>query len=862
LSVSEGSPRGVVIRTPDQRLRVFVSSTLGELAGERRAASRAISALRLTPVMFELGARPHLPRDVYRAYLAQSDVFVGLYWQRYGQIGPGMEISGLEEEFDLSRGLPRLLYVKAPAPDREPRLTDLLTRIRQQASYRTFRTPAELGRLVRDDLAVLLSERFTASVAAPAPPDRARGPRPLPASSTSLLGREEAIGEVAALLADPEVRLVTLTGPGGVGKTRLALAGGGRLRDRFGANTAFVPLSAVTEPGLAVAGIARAVGADLSGTGSPLRAVAEQFWDDAWLVILDNLEQVAGVARDLQELLTGCPGLKLLATSRAVLGLRAEREYPVPPLTLPADPATASLEEIAASPAVALFVDRARAIRPDFVLTEANAPVVAEICQRLEGLPLAIELAAARVRLLDPAALRDRLCGSLDALGTGAVDAPERQQTLRATVEWSMGLLEDAERSLLEVAAVFVDGWTIEAAAVVAGVTEERALELNEALARHSLCEPDAVGPGLRCRMLDTVREFVAERLAARPDAAQIRRRHADYYRALAERAAVPLRHRGLSEWAGRLEAEAGNLGAAVGWFLAHDPSPLPGLFGALLPVWSLNDDFLVESRTWVERLLPMAGSLDSHARAQLMLAAVVTARELDDAAARAAGERLRSLLPTIGDPYLHAVGELAAAITSAVTGDLDDAVRGASAALAELRSQDEPFWTALALITLGPIETTLGRFDDAGTHMREMSDLAERFGNERLIAAAHVQLGSLALAQGQREQALAQLQDALDLSLAIHSTRNISLSLAAIAHLAFGEGQPERAALLIAAAEGVRRRAGLRAWPTMQEIDAALASQARLALGAQRFDELSAAGARLSQREAVAAVRDGSHVG
>ena len=172
----------MVIRTPDQRLRVFVSSTLGELAPERRAVARAVSALRLTPVMFELGARPQPPREVYRAYLAQSDVFVGLYWQRYGQVAPAMQVSGLEEEFELSAGLPRLVYVKAPAPGREPRLADLLSRVRQQASHRTFTTPAELARLVRDDLAVLLSERFAAAAgqaaaALPSPPS-ARGSRP------------------------------------------------------------------------------------------------------------------------------------------------------------------------------------------------------------------------------------------------------------------------------------------------------------------------------------------------------------------------------------------------------------------------------------------------------------------------------------------------------------------------------------------------------------------------------------------------------------------------------------------------------------------------------------------------------------
>ncbi len=256
---------------------------------------------------------------------------------------------------------------------------------------------------------------------------------------------------------------------------------------RFGAGTVFVPLEAVTDPGLVLAAIGRAMGADLAGTGAPVEAVAEMFGDGAWLLILDNLEQVVQAAPDLGELLARCPGLAIVATSRTVLGLRGEREYPVPPLPLPADPGAASVAEMAAWPAVALFMDRARAVRPGFTLTEANAAAVAEICRRLEGLPLAIELAAARTRLLDPPALLDRLAASLDALGTGAVDLPERQRTLRATVEWSMGLLEGAERSLLEVAAVFTDGWTIPAAAAVAALDEDRALELSEALAGHSL---------------------------------------------------------------------------------------------------------------------------------------------------------------------------------------------------------------------------------------------------------------------------------------------------------------------------------------------------------------------------------------
>ena len=205
--MDEGLRRAVPIRTPDQRLRVFVSSTLVELANERRAVSRAISALRLVPVVFELGARPQPPQQLDRAYLAQSDIFIGLYWQRYGQVGSGMHVSGLEDEFLLSGALPRLLYVKEPAPGREPRLSELLSRIGQEASFRRFRTATELGRLVRDDLATLLSERF-ASARMPARAPRGRGV--LPVTTTSLVGRQEAIDEVASLVCRDGVRLVTL----------------------------------------------------------------------------------------------------------------------------------------------------------------------------------------------------------------------------------------------------------------------------------------------------------------------------------------------------------------------------------------------------------------------------------------------------------------------------------------------------------------------------------------------------------------------------------------------------------------------------------------------------------------------------
>jgi predicted ATPase len=853
----------MVIRTPDQRLRVFVSSTLGELAAERRAAARAISASRLTPVLFELGARTHPPREVYRAYLEQSDVFIGLYWQRYGQIGPGMQVSGLEEEFELSSSLPRLLYVKTPAPDREPRLVGLLSRIGQEASYRSFGTSAELARLVRDDLAVLLSERFAAArtpaaAAAGAVPSPAgpRGPRPLPVTVTSLVGREQDIDEVAGLVSRPEVRLVTLTGPGGIGKTRLAVAVGERLGDRFEAGTAFVPLATVARSELVLAAIGRAVGAQLTGAGSPLQALAEIFGDEPWLLILDNLEHVLDAAVDLGELLSRCPGVVMLATSRTVLGLRAEREYPVPPLPPPPDPGTVPLAEMESSPAVALFVDRARAVRPGFALTEGNAAAVAEICRRLEGLPLAIELAAARIRLLDPAALLDRLARSLDALGTGMVDLPERQRTLRATVEWSVGLLEDAERSLLEVAAVFADGWTIQAAAQVADMTEDQALELSEALARHSLIHLDTTGLGPRSRMLETIRAFVAERLAARPDAVEIGRRHAAYYRALAEQADRPLRGAGQNEWLERLQAEAGNLAASVRWYLARDPAPLPHLFRVLWPFWFLRDH-IREGRSWVTQLLPTTNLLDPQARAELAWTALTVALEVgDDEAALAARQRLEPLLPGIEAPALRAISQLAMAWYLPITGDFEGAWQAAADSLEQLRGLDEPFWTALAVGSVGALEKILGRYDDALNHMHEARDLGDRFGSTWLAAWSRVQLGTLSILRGDLRQARALLDEALDLSVAARSTGGVALSLAAYARLAFAEGDPGRAALLAGAAEGLRGRAGLRLWPTLRPAEAEQTAQIRQTLGAERFDQAFSAGSGLSQREAVTAAR------
>jgi len=405
--------------------------------------------------------------------------------------------------------------------------------------------------------------------------------------------------------------------------------------------------------------------------------------------------------------------------------------------------------------------------------------------------------------------------------------------------------------------AVFVDGWTTEAAAQVAGLEEDRALALSEALARHSLIQLDPTERGVRPRMLETVRAFVAEQLAARADLGEIERRYAGYYRGLAEEADKQLRGVDQDQWLERLEAEAGNLAATVRWHLVHDRGPLPYLFRALWPFWFLRDR-MGEARGWIDQMLPTVGALEPLARAELLWTAAVTAVEVgDDPAALAARQRLAPLLDEIDDPFLRALCQMALAWTAAIAGDLDGALRDASASLAQLRGQDEPVWTASAGLTLGSLETALGRYDDALGHLTEARDLAERFDSAWLAALSSVDLGTLALARGQQQEARALLDEALGQSVAVHSTLTVTLCLAAFARWAFAAGDPEWAALLAGAAEGLRRRAGLRAWPVLRQGDAELAAKVRQALGPGRFDQVFAAGTRLTQQEAVAAARD-----
>jgi predicted ATPase len=388
----------------------------------------------------------------------------------------------------------------------------------------------------------------------------------LPAPLTAFVGRERELAGLRALLARRDVRLLTVTGPGGVGKTRLTIEAAREIADGFAAGARFVPLAPLGSPDLVLPTIARTLGIGESRPGEILRDLTEQLASTELLLVLDNVEHLLAAGPDLALLLAFCPALTLLVTSRAALRVSGEHEFAAPPLPLPVEIGTWTFEQIAASDAVRLFVERAEAVQAGFRLTPANAWDVAEICRRLDGLPLAIELAAARVKVLPPRALLARLERRLPLLTGGPRDAPARLRTMRDAVGWSYDLLDADEQRVFRQLAVFVGGFTLDAAIDIAGdgpLPEEAVVEGISLLVDQSLLLPAATDDAANCDpgeprfgMLETVREFALEELARSGEENAVRRAHAAYFRALAERAEPELRGASQSAWIARLETE------------------------------------------------------------------------------------------------------------------------------------------------------------------------------------------------------------------------------------------------------------------------------------------------------------------
>ena len=852
-----------LIRTPDQRVRVFVSSALQELAAERQAVQEAIAGLRLVPVMFELGARPHRPQNVYRAYLDQSQIFVGIYWQTYGWVAPGEQISGLEDEYLLSAGLPRLIYVKSPAPERDPRLAEMLGRIRDDGdlSYQHFSDPAGLRKLVADDLAVLLSERFATAQAG----DRETAPdepaEALPSAVTPLVGRKRDAEAARNLVLREGVRLVTFTGPGGVGKSRLALEVASLLSPQFKTGVRLVDLAPVQEADLVTNTIATALGLRTSG-GSLIADVKAYLRGRRLVLVLDNFEQVTAAAPVVAELLAAAPGLVVLTTSRAPLRLNGEHEFAVAPLpTPPADiTRTGDLRRYAS---VRLFLERAHAAVPGFRLTRANAAVVAEICRRLDGLPLAIELAAARVGLLQPQALLARLDNRLDLLTGGARDLPARQQTLRSTLDWSFSLLSPAEQALFRRLSVFSASFDLEAAEAIGGsygsgpADRKRPGEVIDtfgSLVHASLIRAVDRDGQLRFSLLETIREYALERLRESGEWNEAHDRHAAHFLALAESAGDGLEGPDQVPWLDRLETEHGSLGAAMRWFLDQGQPGLTDRMGALTWRFWWFRGHTEEFARYAEMTIAMANQMPRNEGgwAHIGLGFMLIASG-DQARARALFEQGRALFSRVGDRN-------GIAITSAALGHLA-ALRHEYAQAEELLKKSLALARDLGVTEyVGAIYNFLGQipFAQGDTHA------AARLFTQGLNAARHgpdrmpllISLYDLALTRQASEDldgAARLLREGLSVASDIGDDSSVGYYLQRLATLA---RKPERAVCLVAAADALLQATGtgwLRAYVAANSSGDDGLSALRQRMGEAKFQQAWARGAAMGRRGAVA---------
>lgn len=802
-----------VILTPDRRLRVFISSTLKELAEEREAVRQAVIKLRLLPVLFEAGARPHPAQELYQAYIAQSHIFIGIYWQSYGWIGPGMEISGLEDEFNRSARLPRLIYVKSPAPNREAGLERMLARLKQEgaASYKHFSSSPELGNLVENDLALLLSEAYESASKTSSEMLAASPLTNVPNPRNPLLGRAGELETLRSWLSQKDVGLVTLTGAGGAGKSRLALEVALELRNEFADGVYLVQLTLVSDAARVIPAIAETLGLRELPRGNPVEEVLKTFLrGKRMLLLLDNFEQVLQAAPKIGELLEACTDLKILVTSRSALRVRGERELFVKPLPVPDPNWSSDWRQLAEYPSVGLFVQRAQSVRPEFRLSDENGGAVAEISRRLEGLPLAIELAAARMKLLTPQDLLRRLSHRFEVLRGGTRDLPERQQTMRGAIDWSFNLLPEPARALFRRLAVFAGGFSMDAAEAVGnpdGDPEPSLLDQMETLVDSSLLSPvEGLEGQRRFGMLESLREYGLEQLGGSGEAKRVHRLHAEFYLKFASEVEPRVRSAERVRWRQILEQDLDNIRTAMDW-TRNSPEDLEigeALAVALTYFWATVSGYMGEGRRQSEafvrlmnektqpairaKLLTLTGGLsfmqgDPGAEASNWAEIVQIARRSGDKRALGtalllggawalasndlvgAAQYFEECLPLyreLSDEWSQALAEQWLANAYVMAGQAGRAEELFESALARARKQGDPWLLADPLLQRAQGEFSKGSPDQAESTLLEVESVLRTLSDPwhlswALTALAHIQLsrGGLILARTDIAEAL-----------------------------------------------------------------------------------------------------------
>lgn len=670
----------------------------------------------------------------------------------------------------------------------------------------------------------------------------ANNPVDLPTPRTSLIGREREVREAADLLLKGDVRLLSLTGAGGAGKTRLAIAVASAIAAKFPGGVQFVSLASLSRPELVVTAIAKVLDLQQAPNRTMVELIRERLQDsDPFLLVLDNFEQVLAAATLVAEMLAACPGVKVMVTSRACLHIYGEQEFPVAPL-----------EE---SSAVQLFVQRATAVRPNFAVTPENAPAIRDICLRLDGLPLAIELAAARTKLLSPSAILGRLQSRLQLLTGGALDLPERQQTLRNTIDWSHELLNEGEQALFRRFAVFIGGGTLEAAEAVCNTGRDLGIDLFDGLSslvdKNLIQRADRPEAESRFTMLETIREYALEQLAASGEEPPTRRAHAAYCLVLAEEGNPELSPAERSAWLRRCDLEIDNYRAALDWLLqTHSVEWTLRLSMALFRFWDMREH-LSEGRTRLESILELTNTHHQHERAKIciFLGALSTAQG-DFSAAEGFLQQSLSLYETQGDRRGIAASLNALGVNARDRGDNERARNHFEKSLVYWRTLSDSVSTARSLHNLANVLKVQGDYARAqllleeaiinfaelgdrsgaawsinqkGDIAREQGDLVaaresyeralkafretgDRWGSARSLA----DLGAIYCEQGNFEPAETAYREALELFSELRHRRGVARVLEGTACLAASQGQAKRALMLAGAAAHVRRVIGV----------------------------------------------------
>jgi len=638
-------------------------------------------------------------------------------------------------------------------------------------------------------------------------------PNNLPTQLTSFIGRDDQVREAKQLLA--RSRLLTLTGPGGTGKTRLSLQIAAEVLDQFADGVYFVPLASVQDPELVPSAIAQALAISITGSRRPIDALLDHLRDRRLLLVLDNFEQLLPAAHVTTELLEASPGLRVLVSSRAVLRLYGEQEFPVPPLALPDLKALPNLSTLSQFEAVRLFIERAVAVKPDFRATNENAPAIAGIGERVDGLPLAIELAAARVKLFSPQALLARLEKSLSALGSGARDLPGRQQTLRGAIQWSYDLLNEGERRLLARFSVFARGAGLEHVEAVCGPADDVGGDVVDGLdqlADQSLLRrlPDFEEP--RFLMLQTIRDFAAERLEQSGEAAAVKDRHLQAFISLAKQAQPHMFGHQRKEWLDRLEIEQDNFRAALDWAITSDKTDSAlVLSSSLWRFWQMRGH-IDEGRSRVAQALALPGSRDHPSERLLALEAAggLAYWRADMESAQRFYDECLELTRTTGDKQALANALYNAAFPNVV--NMSETVRPRALleeALPLFRELGDHASVARTLWGLGNGHYFERHYPEAKLVLEESQALFRTVDDRFGLGWSNHTHGLVSLKMGDTETARRDFLEALELFQEARDISGMVLQLDNLSQVIRADGSPLLAARLASAAKAHQRSTG-----------------------------------------------------